>query len=101
MKPPINSSVALTACGTAAFSATWRACLGASTDCGPISSADRPPARWLEATWASGWPTTFRSSAFRPGAISAAGRLTSCGWLQFCVIGSLICPPLWISWPFR
>ena len=40
MKPPISSSVALTACGTATFSASCRACLGASSDCGPISSAD-------------------------------------------------------------
>ncbi len=101
MKPPISSSVALSACGTATFNATCRACLPASAECGPISSADSPPARWVDATRCSAWPTTFRSSEFGPGPISPAGRPTSCGWLQFCVIGSCIWPPLWISWPFR
>ena len=75
--PAISASVALMAGGTATFSAFCRACLLASNDRGPISRADRPPARWVEATRDNGWPTTFRSSAFRPGAISAAGRLTN------------------------
>ena len=50
MKLPISSNVALIACGTDTFNAICSACLGASTDCGPISSADSAPARWLDAT---------------------------------------------------
>jgi hypothetical protein len=40
MKPPISSSVALTACGAETLSAVCRAWRGASSDSGPTSSAD-------------------------------------------------------------
>jgi hypothetical protein len=79
MKLPNSSKVALTACGTETFNAVCSACLGASTDRGPISSADSPPARWLDATCDRPWPTSFRSSVLRPGATSAAGRLINWG----------------------
>jgi hypothetical protein len=79
MKPPISSSVALSACGTLTSSASCRACCACSKSCGPICSADSAPARWAEATCVSAWPVTFRSSALTPGWISPAGRLTSCG----------------------
>ena len=102
MKPPISSSVALSACGTRDVQRVlarmlrrqraMRPDLAAPT--GRRRAGATPPAP------ARGRPPSGRACS-GPGRSAPAGRLTSCGWLQLRVIGSLMRPPLCTSWPFR
>ena len=76
-------------------------CLLASAACGPSSIADRPPARWRDATSRSGKPISFRSSRLLRGCIHATGSATSCGRWQLRDTGSVRRPDRCTSLPFR